>query len=96
MSEKPNFETEEKNITSDDHFKWGFYSGVRLFILKPVSPISPKESGQTALDKLVHMSRSFPQMGVGDPAGIIEQSMTTRASKKANETKAEIIQSNTK
>lgn len=48
-----------------------------------VPPADITESRRIALEKLVDMSRNLPQIGVHDPAGIIESQMASAEARSA-------------
>ena len=59
-------------------------------IPKPVPPTDITESRRVALRTLVDMSRGFPQIGLHDPAGIVERSMASAEARTATREKMSI------
>lgn len=83
MAEIPRPGATEKDIKNQDNFRWGFFSGLTLLKPGSIPPTDITESRRIALEKLVDMSRNLPQIGVHDPAGIIESLMASAEARAA-------------
>jgi hypothetical protein len=94
MTEIPKPGVTEKDINNQNSFRWGFFSGLDLLTPQSKQRTDIVHAREEAIGKLADISRTLPQMGSLDPAGMIERtiaSTTTRAAERvtrASETPA--------
>ncbi len=88
MTEIPKPEVTEKDTTRQNNLTWGFFSGLSLLEQRPIPPTDTTVVKEKILKELVDMSRGLPQIGVHDPAGIIESLMASSEARAAARSEA--------